>query len=161
MSKNYLSLSKQLEQIEQNIPSHIHYNNWRELSSSEIKAEYDYEYPKFVQSYDINPFPNLKAFIYAVKISKVEIISHERDMKMDYRSHTDNLQDLLQMTSHYRSGVRDVPRITQGFLQNDKIPYPIVFEINNNERILSGNTRMDIAFILGFHPKAKIVLIND
>ena len=41
------------------------------------------------------------------------------------------------------------------------MPVPIVLKFSRGYRIMSGNTRLDTAFILGVRPKVLIVDVSD
>lgn len=52
---------------------------------------------------------------------------------------------------------RDQIRIIDGFKHNDPIPYPVIIQGARGYWIMSGNTRLDVANILGVQAKAKLV----
>lgn len=53
---------------------------------------------------------------------------------------------------------RDIDRIIEGFESNDKLPMPIILKSKLGMFIMAGNTRQNVARIMGITPKA--ILIN-
>ena len=133
----------------------LSYNNWRMLTTKEIKFEYMVEYPKLKPAYG-DVFPTETDFIRAVKNAKPKTIDPSFDDRIGYRSQSWSLDSLKDLVSTYQYP-RDVDRIVDGYKTNAKMPYPIVIKKGNRYRVMGGNTRMDVAFILGFYPKALIV----
>lgn len=71
-----------------------------------------------------------------------------------------SIDELEDMVSTY-SVPRDVQRIKNGFENGDAIPYPVILKGNKGLHIMSGNTRLTTAKILGITPKALIVDISE
>ena len=136
------------------------FNNWAELTPEQIKQEYEWEYISHIK--DRWPFfENFNDFKQAVENAEVLTLTKERDAKVLNRSHTRTLQQLEDMTKHYRFP-RDVQRIVDGFEHNAKIPMPILLKLPSGQLyIMSGNTRTDAAFILGIIPKVLVVDVSD
>ena len=66
----------------------------------------------------------------------------------------DELKKLVD--SYFRP--RDINRIINGIKNGDKIPMPIILKGSNGLFIMSGNTRQNVAFIMGVPVEA--ILIN-
>ena len=135
------------------------YNAWRALTDKEIRQEYEWEYPK-VEPVFGDIFPTADDFVTAAKQGKIVTLTKSRDRQIAYRSHSDDLAELKEMVESYRFP-RDVDRIVEGYENNAAIPYPIVLDKNGSWRIMSGNTRLDTAFILGVTPKILVVEVPD
>jgi len=137
----------------------ISYDGWRMLTDTEISNEYEWEYSK-VDDWTNNAFPTLNNFEKAVRKGKVIALSPEMDRNVSYRSRCSSIEELKNLTSSYRFP-RDVDRIINGIKQGDEIPYPIILEKNGNFRVMSGNTRLDVAFLLKVVPKVLIVSVEN
>lgn len=136
------------------------FNNWVKLTPEQIKQEYEWEYVSHIQ--DRWPlFKNFNEFKHAIENAEVMTLTKERDAGVLNRSHTRTLQQLEDMTAHYRFP-RDVQRIVQGFEHNDKMPMPLLLKLPSGKLyIMSGNSRTDAAFILGITPKVLVVDVSD
>lgn len=133
------------------------YNRWRELTSDEIALEYKVEYRHIKPVYG-DVFPTVEDFQKAVKKAKVMEVTPAIDRKISYRSHTTSIDDLESLVSTYKRP-RDIQRIIKGYKENAKMPYPLVISHKGKLRVMGGNSRMDVAFILGFNPKVKVIEI--
>ena len=137
-----------------------HYSNWAKLTPEQIKQEYEWEYVSHIKS-RWPLFKDFEDFKQAIEHAKVITLTKEQDWKVANRSHTTSLDELEEMTSHYRFP-RDVQRIVDGFEHNAKIPMPILLKMGSGRLyIMSGNTRTDAAFILGITPKVLVVDVSD
>jgi hypothetical protein len=67
---------------------------------------------------------------------------------------------LEDLTSGYQFP-RDVHRISNGFKNNEAIPHPIVIKKNGKHTVMSGNTRMDAAFIHGINPHVALIDLDE
>lgn len=154
-----MNLISALKRVVATPNTHHTYNAWRDLTDKEITQEYEWEYPKVEPVYgDI--FPAVEDFLAAAKAGKVISLTNNADRQIAYRSRVDDLEDLKDLVSGYRFP-RDVDRIVDGFETGAAIPYPIVLEKNGKRRIMSGNTRLDTAFIMGVTPKVLIVQVPE
>jgi hypothetical protein len=137
----------------------INFTNWDEYTLEEIKIEYNYEWltkwPSEYYELD-NLFPTLEKFYESVK--KAKIINYPLDeiRKID---NTTTFKTLEQLDNFVQSYVypRPVYELANAFENNKRIPYPIVCKFNNTLRILSGNTRMNICYILQVPLKIKLL----
>jgi hypothetical protein len=125
------------------------------MTDQEIANEYAWEYGK-QKSWASDAFPTLEHFKKAVRSGWVVQINPEMDKNIDYRSRCSTLGQLQSLVASYKHP-RDVNRIVGGIQQDEPIPHPIVLKQNGKYRIMSGNTRMDAAFILGHNPEVLVV----
>jgi hypothetical protein len=72
-------------------------------------------------------------------------------------SHTDSIEELKDLVSSYKRP-RDVDRIVNGMKKGDKIPIPIVLKGKKGYWIMAGNTRINVARILG--KEIKFMLLD-
>jgi hypothetical protein len=140
------------------------FNNWRPLSTSEAHTEYEREVPKTTQLGKL--WNDHHDFAAHVASSPVEEIPHHVHQDMDYASHHDSIDDLKHLTSQYRFP-RDVDSITRGYHEHASMPTPIVLkhtldgEHAPQYRVMSGNTRLAAAEVLGVPRKATVLDVTD
>lgn len=151
------------------------FDNWKVPSEDKLKHEFQREH----ESKGNDFFDDEEDFLNAVKeapgfvkfdhrpSSEATIITDEQDELIDYRSRTQNKEDLLDLISTYRSwkqGFRTKDTfnaIYDGFMNNLPMEMPIVIKFSDGKcRVFSGNTRMDAAFHLGINPKVLLVKSN-
>lgn len=136
----------------------IGFSNWKMPSLSQLKQEF-----KIEQEMKNNKFwKNEEDFLIAVKNGKIVTITPNEDQNIYYRSGTTSYKELLNLIQGYRSypefrNEKTLKDIYYGFKNNQTMDYPIVIEDENNRRVFSGNTRMDIAFQLGINPKVLLI----
>ena len=136
----------------------IEFSNWKMPSLSQLKQEF-----KIEQEMKNNKFwKNEEDFLTAVKNGKIVTITPNEDQNIYYRSGTTSYKELLNLIQGYRSypefrNEKTLKDIYYGFKNNQTMDYPIVIEDENNRRVFSGNTRMDIAFQLGINPKVLLI----
>lgn len=104
-------------------------------------------------------FPTFEDFVSSLKSAKVITLTPEHDRRIMNRSHTGSIDSLKSLVSGYYMP-RDVDRIVQGYESNAAIPYPIILKGTNGEWIQAGNTRCDVAFIMGIEPKVLLVDVS-
>jgi len=134
---------------------------WRDLTNSEIKQEWDYEYDyvskSAVRNWTDNAFQDFNTFKKALKDAQAVTLTKDLDARVSFRSRTDSITQLKNLVSSY-AYPRDVDRIVDGFKKGVALPYPIILKrADGSMRVLSGNTRLDVAFILGYTPKVLMV----
>lgn len=136
----------------------VHYNNWRFPTVEEIKQEYKWEYLNNWKQ--TNYFKTFSEFNKAILNSTI-ITVNSRNIYSIYNATPDieNIEELKELVSGYRFP-RDVDRIVGGFKNNDPIPMPIIIKKDNNLTLLSGNTRLTTAHMLGIPIKAVIVDVS-
>jgi len=146
----------------------VRFNNWIKPSDKDIALEYKIEYEiKPLKSLTNNAFPTSKDFINAVKKAKVVDITPALDKKIQYRSHTKSKQQIINLIKGYASypefrNEDTVEAIYQAFRDNKPMKMPFIIKFPNGDlRIMSGNTRTDIAQQLGITPKAVLIEIPE
>lgn len=133
--------------------------NWKIPSIQELKKEFKIEHE--LKGNDF--FENEKNFIDAVLNGDVITITPELNKEIKYRSNTKNKKELLDLIKTYKSYPRyrneeTIENLYNRFKNNKVIDMPIIIEFLSGERrILSGNTRMDIAFHLNINPKVLVI----
>ena len=138
------------------ISASLKFVNWVDLTDEQIKQEYEWEYISHQKRSGFDPWPTLKEFKKAVKGGSVETLSKEKDAKVGNRSRCNDLHELKDLTGGYRFP-RDVDRIVKGFKEGHAMPYPIILDGGGRRWVMSGNTRLDAAFILGITPKVLVL----
>ena len=146
----------------------VRFSNWVKPSDKDIALEYKIEYEiKPLKSLTNNAFPTSKDFINTVKKAKVIDITPALDKKIQYRSHTKSKQQIINLIKGYASypefrNEDTVEAIYQAFRDNKPMKMPFIIKFpNGNLRIMSGNTRTDIAQQLGITPKAVLIEIPE
>ena len=127
---------------------------WKPNSDQDIANEYNWEYKN--HWHDTNWFPTLKHFSNAVKQADIHQITPEMDQKIGNRSRTQSVEELKHLTAQYKFP-RDVDRIVTGLKEGHPIPHPIIIKQHGRHTIMSGNTRMDAAFLQGINPHVAII----
>jgi 8-oxo-dGTP pyrophosphatase MutT (NUDIX family) len=136
------------------------FTNWVNLTTKQIEQEWEWEVIKQVKKGWIPEyFEDIEDFKKSVNKSQAVTWTPDLDHQTRMRSHTDSIEELEELVSGY-SFPRDVKRIVKGFENNDPIPYPIVLKTPEGYQVLSGNTRLDAAFILGVTPKVLLVDVS-
>ena len=150
------------------ISQQVDFNNWVMPSVDDLSREYKVEYilKDLPDVINIDPFPTEKSFIEAVNSSKTEKITRDMDKSISYRSRINNKNDLLSLIKSYRSypqyrNEKTLDEIFNGFNDNKPMVRPIILDINGRKRIFSGNTRMDVAYMLGIEPECVVVKISE
>lgn len=138
-------------------------NSWTRPDDESLRQEYKFEYEGHYQPYSPDVFPTYGHFKKAVDSAQVVKVTPEIDSKIDNRSHTQSFEDLHSLISTYRSYPEFRNKETLTAL-NDRIKtgkpthMPIVFRHHTGRmRILSGNTRMDLAKHHEIHPEVLMV----
>lgn len=135
------------------------FNSWVVPSDDTLKREYKVEIE--LKGRD-HLFLSEQDFIDRVKSAPIVSISASEDRMIKNRSRTRNKEELIDLVSSYRSwpefrNMKTVDAIYQGFENNSPMELPIVIKQSGRTFILTGNTRMDIAFQLGVSPKVIMV----
>ena len=126
---------------------------WRHNTDEDLENEYRWEYQNHWAHTGL--FPTVSHFKQAVKRSPVVEITPQMDRVIGNRSRTRTVDELKGLTSTYRYP-RDVDSIVRG-LASGGLPHPIVIKHGGRHTVMSGNTRMDAAFIHGINPHAIVV----
>ena len=152
--------------------------NWVRPKVAMLKQEYEIEYKKhLVHELSKDVFPTADSFLKAAKEGMVRTITKGHDYYIANRSHTKNMKELLNLIKTYRSYPQyrnedtlnamkeamlsgkpmDMPIIVRPMAESEKEVKEIAS--GYRDRILAGNTRMDMAFMHGIEPKALIVFL--
>ena len=134
------------------------FNNWVDLTDEQIKQEYEWEYISHQKHSGFNPWPTLEEFKAAVKDGDVETLTESADRNVGNRSRCEDLEDLKDLMSGYQFP-RDVDRIVKGYTEGHAMPYPLILEQGSKRWVMSGNTRLDAAFIMGITPKVLVLRV--
>ena len=138
---------------------------WRRPKPSQLKLEYDIEYKdKRLDRIYGDPFPTVLEFINAVNSADIETVDEREDRKILNRSRCTTMEQLRNLVSRYRSwpefrNDKTLQEIVDGFRANSPMDMPILIEHNGQRRIMSGNTRMDIAFMEGDYPQVIVLKV--
>lgn len=133
--------------IDDNIPKKHHFNNWRKPTDEEAENEYKWEY-KHLRRAKGDIFPTLEHWKEAIKNGEYKDLPEHEDRNMEYRSHYPDIESIKDITSTYQHP-RDADRIIRGYDNNDSMPAPIIFrDKRGGARVVSGNTRLDIASVM-------------
>lgn len=137
---------------------HIRFNKWVVPSTKDLKLEFKVEH----EFKNLDVFESEESFLEAVKNAKHFTVTKSIDNTIDYRSQTQSKEELMNLIKRYKSypefrNEDTVDAIYNGFKENKSMNMPIILKYENNMRVFSGNTRMDIAFQLGINPVCLLV----
>lgn len=139
---------------------------WVFPSEEALLNEYNVEYKHHIQ-HDIGPiFPTFEDFYRACANGEQVEINSKIDSKIANRSHTQNYGELIDLISSYRSypayrNEKTVMNLYDRIQNGESLDMPIILRRENNLRVMSGNTRMDVAFQQGTNPVCLIVDIPE
>jgi hypothetical protein len=141
------------------------YNNWVRYTPESLKSDFS-EYKKKEDSkwksraksmgFRFPIFDSIEDFQKALDNAKVKTLTQQEAMKIGNVALNDTIEDVKDMVSIYKRP-RDVDRIVKGFSSKSKIPMPIELKGSHGIFKLAGNTRLNIAFIMGIIPEVLIV----
>jgi type IV secretory pathway VirB9-like protein len=144
----------------------IQFNNWIIPSDKDIELEYKIEYDiKPLKRITNDAFPTVNDFKEAVKSGEVVNVTKSFDRKISYRSRTKSKEEIISLIKGYASypefrNEKTIEAIYEAFKDNKPMKMPFIIEMPNGKmRIMSGNTRLDIAQQLGITPKAILIKI--
>ena len=113
-------------------------------------------------------FPGgVKQFLAAVRKGKKINLSKSMDSQIDYRSHTRSKKELISLLKTYRSwpefrNEASVNKIYDAMKNGGTMEMPLILKFpGGGMRILSGNTRLDIAYQSKVIPKVVMVEVED
>ncbi len=129
---------------------------------SEYKHKEDYKWKRRAEQIGARfpLFADFDDFKNRLKKARVVNLTPVIDNQITNRSHTTSIESLKSLVGSY-SRPRDVDRIVQGIMSDEKMPYPIVLKGNRGMWIMAGNTRLDTAFLLGNKPKVLMVDVSN
>jgi hypothetical protein len=105
----------------------------------------------------------LEDFERAVKDGEIVSLTKSLDSMVDNRSRTKNMKQLTSLLKSYRSwpefrNEKTTQAIVDGFKNNEPMKMPFILEYAPDDWwIMSGNTRLDIAYMMGIIPKVIII----
>lgn len=141
------------------------YANWVFPNEATIKADFDeyklkedkkWKHRAQDMGFRFPIFDTIESFETALSEATIVEITAEQDSVISNRSHCRSLEDLKRLVGNYHHP-RDVNRIVNGYETNALMPMPIILKGSKGMWIMTGNTRLDTAFILGVTPKILIV----
>lgn len=139
--------------------------NWIRPDDAALRKEYQIEYLKhLIHQLPSNIFPTEDAFIKAVKKAKTIEVTKAIDGKIENRSRTKNIKNLIAVISGYRSfpkfrNADTVKALDDRITKGLPVDMPIVVKFpKGGMRVFAGNTRMDLAFMHGINP---VVILLD
>ncbi len=142
------------------------YDQWQRPDENEIAKEWQLEYVnKELSAYCAGAYDYFPHFKEAIEKAEIVEITKDRDWKIGYRSHTTTKEQLINLIKNYRSypiyrNEQTIQNLYDRFENNEPMDMPIVLRFpNGHERIMGGNTRMDVAFQLGINPKVLMVKV--
>lgn len=142
----------------------VRFTNWVKPSDKDIELEYKIEYEiKPLKQVTNDAFPTVNDFKKAVKKAKVVSITPALDRKIEYRSRTKSKSQIISLIKGYASypefrNEKTIEAIYDGFRENNPMKMPFILKFPDGRlRIMSGNTRTDIAQHMGVTPKALLI----
>lgn len=142
----------------------VRFTNWVKPSDKDIELEYKIEYEiKPLKQVTNDAFPTANDFKKAVKKAKVISITPALDRKIEYRSRTKSKSQIISLIKGYASypefrNEKTIEAIYDGFRENNPMKMPFILKFPDGRlRIMSGNTRTDIAQHMGVTPKALLI----
>jgi hypothetical protein len=105
-------------------------------------------------------FKDFPEFTQALKKAKVKKLFKGEAQKIGNVSLNDELFGVRKMVSHYDTP-RDVDKIVKGFESNTKMPMPIILKGKTDNFIMAGNTRLNVAYIMGILPQVLVVDVSE
>lgn len=142
-----------------------HFNNWVVPSNSALEKEYKVEYLHHIVYNFGEMWPNFADFVHAATVGRVITLSEADDRRIGNRSRMDNMFDLVQLVSTYRSwpefrNMNTLIDMISRFKNNEPMTMPIVLSKRGDMFLMSGNTKLDIAFMMNVEPKALVIDIE-
>lgn len=143
------------------------YNNWVRYTPQSLKDDF-IEYKKKESSkwesraQQIGArfplFATITDFMNALNNSPIVLIDSLQSVgNLTKNASIDSIKGMV--SSYYQP--RDVDRIIQGYLDNAKLPLPIILKGSKGLWIMAGNTRQSTARVLGINPKALLVDVRE
>jgi len=135
---------------------------WIPPQAIDLKKEYEIEYRNHIKPDYGDVFPTFKSFVAAAQKGKVVNVTPAMDRRIENRSGTRNMRELISLVKTYRSYPKFSNEKTLADLEskikgNGEMSIPIVLQFSDGGlRIMGGNTRMDIGF---WHEKSVPVLV--
>lgn len=101
-------------------------------------------------------FDSFEQYADAIQTSPIIDVDDALWDKVVNLSKSLDLDDLTQMVKTY-TVPRDVERIKRGIEQGAKLPYPVILRGDEGYHIMSGNTRLNVARLMGVKTQAILI----
>jgi hypothetical protein len=151
-------------------PFVITFNNWVKLTEEDIELEYKVEYMFHIRYHFGEIFPSIDDFKKAINKARIMTITKEIDYRIGNRSYCNDIECIFSLIRTYRSypefrNEDTVLAIDKAFKDNSSMKMPLILELETDRGTkywcMSGNTRLDLAFINGVEPQALIINITE
>lgn len=140
------------------------YDAWVRPTEDDLKFEWETEHDKMSVYLNTDYFNSEENFLKVFREhGKVMRLPREVDAKVGRRTHCDSVEEVEMMVSTYRSASRrkGVPTKLAEMMKNgEPLPMPIIIRFNGSLKVMSGNTRLDIAEILEVTPDPKVLFVD-
>lgn len=161
MNNNSIPNGKVLDKL---IEKNIMFSNWVKPSHEAIEKEYNVEYKNHIIHGFGELWPSINDFIQALNNAAVVSLSKEDDYNVYNRSYTKNMEGLVDLVCTYRSwpkfrNMDTLQNMIMRFKENRPLTMPIILSENKTLYLMSGNTKLDIAFMMDITPKVLIIKI--
>lgn len=139
----------------------LNYTTWKLPDDKSLKHEYDVEYEHHFKYIFGDIFPTFEDWKNAIRKGEVLTVTPEIDKTIANRSHRESIKQIVDLIKGYRSypefrNEDTVNNIKERMLNNEPLDMPLVYNNSGKLRIVSGDTRMNIAHILGIAPKVVV-----
>lgn len=150
----------------QNIKS---YDNWKFHDEETIESDFSEYKNKEKRKWESRAnsmgfrfpiFNTIEDYKEALNSAKIITLDDNTWDSIEHMSYNDSVEDIKLMVSSF-TVPRDVDRIVDGIKNNKPIPYPVILKGNNGMFIMSGNTRSNVARVLGTTPKALLLDVSE
>lgn len=101
-------------------------------------------------------FDSFEQYVEAIKNSPIIDVTNELWGDIHNLSKNDSIEDITQMVSTYTIP-RDVERIKNGIESGASLPLPVILKGDDGYHIMSGNTRLNVARVMGVETKAILI----
>jgi hypothetical protein len=142
----------------------IRYDNWFFPTTQDLRFEHETEWDKMRMFLGTSFFDDEQRMVDLIeKYGKAKRLNKAADQKLSRRTYADSIEEVEDMVSSYRSAARrkGVPtKLAEMFQNGDPLPMPLVMQRRARGFIVGGNTRLNIAEIVGVTPDPKVVYVN-
>ncbi len=109
-------------------------------------------------------WPQLDDFIFAAKQGSIELLTEPLALRLDNLSHLRTMEELVQLVSAYQSwpeyrNMDTLRDMIMRFKRHAPLTMPIVLDQQGCYFLMAGNTKLNIAFMMGIVPKILVVSI--
>ena len=140
------------------------YKNWKSPSVQSMKEDFA-DFKRKEEKWENRAriillqtplFTDFEDFREKVQNGEIREIDRSFAQKVRGMSAVSSVAALKSLVKTY-SKPRDVDRIVNGMKNEEKLPMPIIIKGKEGMWVLSGNTRCNASFALGFKPKVIII----